>query len=129
MPKGGVVKHGFCRGNRSPEYKIWCSMKTRCNNPLGRFFERYGGRGIKVCPQWLRNFPQFLADVGLRPPGRNGKHPKFTLDRINNDGNYEPGNVRWATWSQQTANRHVTEKTRAAAIRNLEKARAVKTAS
>lgn len=75
-------------------------MIQRCTNPNNAKYSYYGGRGIKVCARWLASFADFLADVGERPS------PKLTLDRFpNNDGNYEPGNVRWATWSEQMRNR------------------------
>lgn len=74
-------------------------MKNRCLNPQNSRFDRYGGRGIRVAAQWLTSYEQFLADVGRRP-SRN-----HSLDRFpDNDGNYEPGNVRWATGSQQVRN-------------------------
>lgn len=73
-------------------------MKTRCLNAKQQRYSDYGGRGIRVCARWLKSFENFLADLGERPPGK-------TLDRINNDGDYEPGNCRWATSSEQQRNR------------------------
>jgi hypothetical protein len=72
-------------------------MIRRCTNPADDHWKYYGGRGIKVCDRWLASFEDFWADVGDAPPG-------MTLDRIDNDGDYEPGNVRWATWLEQRAN-------------------------
>jgi hypothetical protein len=72
-------------------------MNKRCNDPAQRSYKNYGGRGITICERW-QSFENFFADMGERPPA-------LTLDRINNDGNYEPGNCRWATWSEQAFNR------------------------
>lgn len=80
------------------EYAIWRGIKDRCLNPSNHAYRYYGGRGITVCDRWRNSFENFLADVGLKPPG-------MSLDRWpNNDGNYEPGNVRWATRKQQANN-------------------------
>lgn len=86
--------HG--RGYKDGTYRSWHSMKMRCLNPKGQFYYCYGGRGIKVCERWM-NFENFLADMGEKPAD-------LSLDRINNDGNYEPGNCRWATAIQQANN-------------------------
>ena len=82
----------------TPEYRAWANMLTRCYNRNRKDFARYGGRGITVCQEWRNSFEAFFAYVGKRPKG-------MSLDRINNDGNYEPGNVRWATPAQQAQNR------------------------
>jgi hypothetical protein len=80
-------------------------MIARCENPDHGSYKNYGARGITICKRWRESFSTFLEDVGTRPPGRNGKVPMYTIDRINNDGNYEPGNVRFATRKEQTQNR------------------------
>lgn len=86
------------RGINRRTYKSWNGMVRRCTNPRHRSYAYYGGRGISICERWLNSFENFLADMGIRPD-------HLTLDRIDNDGNYEPGNCRWATKSQQVRNR------------------------
>ena len=86
------------------EYLAWRNMRRRCYCPKDPAFHNYGGRGIRVCEQWLDDFAQFLKDAGPKPSADH------TLDRINNDGNYEPGNVRWATEKTQSRNRRTNAK-------------------
>lgn len=89
------AKHGYA-GTRL--YKTWCNMKSRCNTPSASKYEIYGGRGIKVCSEWL-NFENF-KDWALS----NGYHHDLSIDRINSDGNYEPLNCRWTTYKIQGNN-------------------------
>lgn len=86
-------------GKTSQEYNAWCAMKRRCHCKSNASYHRYGDRGITVCPEWNRSFTAFLKDMGPKPS------PEPSLDRINNEGNYEPGNCRWATRLQQARNR------------------------
>jgi len=95
-----ATKHGDCtRTSRSSEYEAWRSMKKRCLNPNYKQWKDYGGRGIKICQEWIDSFDAFLADVGRKP------EPHLSLDRIDNNGNYEAGNVRWADRTTQSRNR------------------------
>lgn len=82
----------------TPEHRVWVSMRNRCNNPRNYDYPSYGGRGIRVCGRW-DDFCLFLADMGPRPT------PSHSIDRIDNDGAYEPSNCRWATHKQQMRNR------------------------
>lgn len=97
-----TLKHGHARSGKKPasvEYQAWNQMWQRCNNPKCASYSYYGGKGVSVCARW-GSFLNFLADVGTRPSS------KHSLDRYPNpNGNYEPDNVRWATWGQQNTNR------------------------
>lgn len=84
-----------------PEYIVWSGIKQRCFNQNSVNHKNYGGRGITMHPEWVHDFHRFLEHVGPRP----GPGSKWQLDRINNDGNYEPGNVRWATVSENSRNK------------------------
>lgn len=90
-----TFKHGL---SRTHEHRAWTHAKQRCFNRRNRKYRDYGGRGIRMCRAWRNNFLAFFAYVGKCPPGKS-------LDRIDNDGHYEPGNVRWATRSEQVRNR------------------------
>lgn len=96
--------HGQTVGGRhSPTYNTWQDMIDRCTNPNDPAFSNYGGRGIRVCDRW-RNLNDFIADMGPRPP-------RLTIDRIDNDKGYEPGNCRWATRTEQNRNTRATKLT------------------
>jgi len=87
------------------EYRAWIDAKYRCHNPKAHKYPDYGERGIEMCEEWRENFFAFLKDVG-RKPG-----PGYSIDRIDNDGNYEPGNVKWSTPKEQQRNRRPEGKT------------------
>jgi hypothetical protein len=93
------VKHGQ---RHTKLYKVWLSMKNRCNNTADCKYNLYGGRGIRVCEEWQSDFQAYHDYVSSLPHyGEKG----YSLDRIDNDGNYEPGNVRWATQKEQSNNK------------------------
>ena len=98
----GSRRHGHTAGPASalcsPEYRTWADMIQRCRNPQCRGYDRYGGRGVEVCERWANSFAAFLEDMGPRPSRLH------SIDRENNDGNYEPGNCRWATRREQSLN-------------------------
>ena len=100
---GPRVRHGAFTGKARPRlYYVWRNMRQRCHNPKDRDYPRYGGRGITVCARWFSDFGAFRADMG------EPSDPSLTLDRIDNDGPYEPGNVRWATRKEQNRNMRST---------------------
>ncbi|ECO0419392.1 hypothetical protein DFV33_04705 [Salmonella enterica subsp. enterica serovar Bareilly] len=88
--------HGL---SRSPEYGVWNAMINRCCNSNSANFGNYGGRGISVCERWKSSFENFIADMGRRPSN------KHSIERVNNNGNYEPGNCIWATTTEQLSNK------------------------
>lgn len=94
------TKHGLSRsGKVLPEYAVWINMVARCTNPKHKQYNRYGGRGIMVCDRWLKSVSDFISDMGHRPSA------EYSIDRIDNDGNYELSNCRWATRAMQLKNR------------------------
>lgn len=93
-------RHGdSARGKVAPELQCWRGLIRRCTDPGDEAYAYYGGRGIAVCDRWLNSYPAFLEDMGRRPS------PKHSIDRVNNDGNYEPSNCEWALSKQQMRNR------------------------
>lgn len=88
------IKHGY---GATPIYHVWASMRQRCNSQNAVVYKYYGGRGIRICDRWLNSFENFYADMGEKPEG-------MSIERIDNDGDYEPDNCYWSTHFQQSRN-------------------------
>ena len=96
---GDPLSRGYPSAGNTSEYRAWVNMKQRCYNKNDKAYHRYGGRGITVCERWMHDFRTFLKDMGYK------SFPKAQIDRIDNDGNYEPGNCHWTTALENMRNR------------------------
>lgn len=105
LTKHGMASRVNSKGEQTApparEYMAWQHAKNRCHNPNDRDYDNYGGRGVMMCDEWRDSFEAFYAHIGSQPKGPD----RFSIDRINNERGYEPGNVRWATAKEQANNR------------------------
>lgn len=100
MLEGRNTKHSL---SKHKDYELWCGIVKRCENAKSTSYPNYGGRGITICARWRQSFAHFLADMGPRPSSQH------SIDRLDVNGNYEPGNCRWATRAQQAQNTRRTK--------------------
>lgn len=105
-------KHMTHGRSHTPEWNVWCGIIDRCYRQNSTVYDNYGGRGIAVCDLWRESFSNFFADMGTMPS------PKHSIDRIDNEGHYEPGNCRWATSSEQMSNQR-TRRTSASGVKGI----------
>lgn len=99
------IKHGLsAQGGMTPEYRTWANMIDRCENPRNKQFADYGGRGVRLCDEWRHSVQAFVAYMGKKPSSRH------SIDRIDVNGNYEPGNCRWSTPVEQNRNKRNTRR-------------------
>lgn len=104
MAKKSNTKHGYrTRGRYNSEYFTWNGLRQRCNNPNTPKYKFYGGRGISVCERWENSFENFIEDMGEKPLPKK----LYSIERVDNEGNYEPSNCIWATYKQQNNNRRI----------------------
>jgi hypothetical protein len=119
--KKSFTKHGHYRtGQEDQIYAVWKTMIQRCVDPKHARYKSYGARGIRVCERWLSSFDNFVADMGPRPEGKNGRVSRYSIERNNSDGDYEPGNCRWATRKEQAANQAFPNRLKTACPRGHE---------
>ena len=100
--RGGVADMSTHRMSKTPEFVAWADMKQRCFNENHKRYKDYGGKGIGICQKWINSFEEFYKDMGDKPEPKS----EYSLDRINNQGDYEPQNCKWRTWEEQYNNRN-----------------------